>query len=209
MMERIYEVCLQCMYEPVERKQPPEDQESVNYCPECGGKMTIMHIYEICPRCMDALIERKQSFKDQDSINYCPKCGHKLEEALLGNKIDDTAYKIILNDTDRLTDHMNRKNRFLKVLMKMGNLTYEEAMEKCKTKNSVIFEGDAKDIYLNLDPIRGFTPYIHYTVVPEFEYAQFATPFYSICHTCGSDTIDKEGGIFCEKCNEWLLLPPL
>ena len=175
----------------------------------------MIYVYEICPSCMDKLIERKQHLEDRDSRNYCSKCGHKLEWALLGDKLNDTIYKIILNDTARLTDHMNRKNRFLKVLMKMGNLTYEEALEKCKTKDSVIFEGDAKDIYLNLHIIDGFRLDIHYTIVPEFKFARIADPFTNICPTCGSDTIYKtvdvevppnyvNYGFFCEKCNEWV-----
>ena len=207
-MKRIYEVCIRCMDEPVERKQPPEDQESVNYCPECGGKMTIMHIYEMCPRCKDALIERKQSFEEKDSVNYCPKCGHKLEWALAGDKMDDTAYKIILNDTFCLTDY-NKRIRFLGILKKMGNFSFNETLEKYKTKDSVIFEGDVREVYINMHLIDGFTDQIRYRVVPEFPFVISLTPFICICPDCGSDTVEKKGGIFCEKCNKWILLPPL
>lgn len=215
MMKHIYEVCLRCMDEPVERKQPPEDQESVNYCPECGGKMTIMHIYEMCPRCKDALIERKQSFEERDSVDYCPKCGHKLEWALLGGKIDDTTYKIILNDTS-FTEH-NKRIRFLEILKKIGNLSFSETMEKYKTKDCLIFEGDVCKTYVNMSLLDDFTPDIHYTVVPDFPLERLVNPFVSICPTCGSDTIHKtedmdvppnyvNDGFFCEKCNEWVMV---
>ena len=212
-MKRIYEVRIRCMDEPVERKQPPEDLESVNYCPECGGKMTIMHVYEMCPRCKDALIERKQSFEERDSVNYCPKCGHKLDWALMGDKMDDTAYKIILNDTFCLTDY-NKRIKFLEILKKMGNFSFNETLEKCKTKDSVIFEGDIKDVYLNMNLLDDFTPDIHYKVVPELPFARFHDPFISICPTCGSDTINKtvdvspdyvHEGVFCETCNKWVM----
>lgn len=207
-MNRIYEVCIHCMNEPVERKQPIDDKEGVNYCPECGRKMTIIHIYEMCPCCMDELFEREQEFDDQDSVNYCPKCGHKLVWALLGDKIDDTTYKILLNDAF-LTNYMDRRKKFLDKLMKMGNITFGEALEKYKTKNCVIFEGNVRDTFINMDLLDGFTPEIHYTVIPEFPFVRFAAPFTSICPTCGGDVVDREGGTFCEKCNEWVLLPPL
>ncbi len=207
MMKRIYEVCLRCLDEPVERKQPVEDQDSVNYCPGCGEKMTIIHIYEICPHCMDELIEREQSFEDRESNNYCPKCGRKLEVALMGDKIDDTTYKIILERAS-LTVY-DRRVRFLEILKKMGNLSFNETLEKYKAKDSVIFEGDVREVYINMHLIDGFTDQIRYRVVPEFPFVISLTPFICICPDCGSDTVEKKGGIFCEKCNKWILLPPL
>ena len=170
-------------------------------------------IYEVCIRCMDEPVERKQPPEDQESVNYCPKCGHKLDWALVGDKMDDTAYKIILNDTFYLTDY-NKRIRFLEILKKMGNFSFNETLEKYKTKDSVIFEGDIKDVYLNMHLLDEFTPDIHYKVVPELPFARFHTPFISICPACGSDTIHKtvdvspdyvHEGFFCETCNEWVL----
>ena len=118
-------------------------------------------------------------------------------------------YKIILNDTDHLTDHMNRKNRFLDELMKMGNLTFEEALEKCETKDCLIFEGDIKEVYIRIDSIARYVPDIHFTVVPDFLFDRYALPCDSLCRICGSHLVDKDGGTFCEKCNRWVALPPL
>lgn len=168
------------------------------------------YIYEMCPHCLDELIERKQPMEDLDSINYCPKCGKKMVWAIgCKQKIDDTIYKIILKDASHLTDHLNKKNKFLEEVMKMGNITYEEAVEKCKAKNCLIFEGNTKEVYIKMNILDSFTPQIRYKVVPDILFERFCDPFISICPTCGSDVVDREGGTFCEKCNEWVLLPPL
>ena len=91
--------------------------------------MTILHIYEICPHCMDELIEREQSFEDRESNNYCPKCGRKLRMAMAGTqKIDHTRYKIIL-ERAYITEYGNRRNRFIEILMKLGNISYDEALK--------------------------------------------------------------------------------
>ena len=73
----------------------------------------------------------------------------------------------------------------------------------------MIFEGDAGGAYIYLYEIHSFTDQMHYRVVPEFPFHTLATPFICICHTCGSYVVEKEGGTFCEKCNKWILLPPL
>ncbi len=35
----LYEICPHCMKQLIERKQPIEDNDSVNFCPKCGKKM--------------------------------------------------------------------------------------------------------------------------------------------------------------------------
>lgn len=175
-----------------------------------------MYIYEMCPRCMNQLIERKQSVEDMESVNFCPECGRKLAIACFGKqKIDNTIYKIILNDAS-VSDHENRKNIFLSALMKMGGINFRKAIEKYTMKDSVIFEGDISSTYVNMGVLDDYTPSIHYTVVPQFPMERLIEPFCSICPTCGSDTVHKtaeienlpdcvEEGIFCEKCNEWVM----
>ena len=175
-----------------------------------------MFIYEMCPHCMNKLIERKQPMEDMESVNFCPECGRKLAMACFGEqKADNTVYKIVLNDAS-VSDYENRRNKFLSALMKMGGFNFREAIEKYTMKDSVIFEGDVSSIYINMAVLDGYTPDIHYTVVPRFPMERLIGPFYSICPTCGSDTIHKtveidnppdciEEGIFCEKCNEWVM----
>ena len=188
------------------REQPFGEHDNDNRCPECGEKFVMPYIYEICPWCMDELTERDQFAESGYSDKFCPKCGRKLEWAFMGDKkIDDTRYKIILERTS-LTVH-DRRVRFLEILKKMGNLSFHETLEKYKTKDSVIFEGDAREVYINMHLIDGFADQIRYRVVPEFPFVSMLTPFICICPDCGSDTVEMEGGIFCEKCNEWILRP--
>ena len=191
------------------REQPFGENDSDSRCPECGEKFVMPYIYDICPWCMDELIERDQHAEGGYSDKFCPKCGRKLEIALMGvQKIDDTRYKIILEEA-HISDYMDRKNRFIDLLMKWGEISYDEAMEKYNTKDSVIFEGDAREVYINMKEINGHPDRVRYRVVPEFPFLRFATPFICICHTCGNYVVEREGGTFCEKCNEWRLLPPL
>ena len=202
----IFYVCPNHLEESLLGERPLEEHDR---CPECGGKLVIPYIYDICPHCMDELIERNLPLEDLDSDKFCPKCGKKLNAALLGaQKLDDTTYKIILKDAS-ITEYGNRRNRFIEELMKMGNISFDEALEKYNTKDSLIFKGNAREVYIKMDLIDGFSDQLHYQVVPNFPFLRFATPFSCICPTCGSDTIPKEGGIFCEKCNEWVLYPPL
>lgn len=173
-------------------------------------------IYEICPHCMEQLIKRKQPIEDGDSVNYCPKCGRKMAMACFGEQtIDDTTYKIILNDA--LLNAYKDKIRFLELLKKMGNLDFHETLERYKTKNCLIFEGNISKTYVYMSLLDDFTPNIHYTVVPDFPLERLVNPFVSICPTCGSDTIHKtediavppnyvNDGFFCEKCNEWVMV---
>ena len=191
------------------REQPFGENDSDNCCPECGKKFVMPYFYDICPWCMDELTERDQHAEGGYSDKFCPKCGGKLETALIGaQKIDDTRYKIILEEA-YISDYMDRKNRFIELLMKWGNISFDEALEKYNTKDSVIFEGDVREVYINMHLIDGFTDQIRYRVVPEFPFVISLTPFICICPDCGSDTVEKKGGIFCEKCNKWILLPPL
>ena len=189
------------------REQPFGENDSDNCCPECGKKFVMPYFYDICPWCKDELIERDQLLEGGYSDKFCPKCGRKLGTAMAGTqKIDDTTYKIILERAS-LTMH-DRRVRFLEILKKMGNLSLHETLEKYKTKDSVIFEGDVREVYINMHLIDGFADQIRYRVVPEFPLVRF-DPFLMICPTCGDDLIykEKERGYFCEKCNKWILLP--
>lgn len=173
-------------------------------------------IYEMCPHCMSQLNERKQPLEDCDSVNLCPQCGKKMVLACYGEqKIDNTIYKIILNNAS-ISDYMDKKNRFLSMLMKLGDINLEEALKKYKTKDCVIFEGNISSTYVSMGLLDDFTPSITYTVVPEFPFERLLDPFISICPICGSDTIHKtedvevppnyvKDGIFCEKCNTWVM----
>ena len=173
-------------------------------------------IYEMCPYCMEQLIERKQSIESQNNTNFCPKCGKKLALACYGEqKLDNTVYKIILNDA-LISDCENKKNNFLHVIMKVGNCSFDEALEKYNTSGCVVFEGDISGAYVSMGLLDDFTPDIHYTVIPSFPFERFLDPFISICPTCGNDTIHKvedmrgasdyvKDGIFCERCHEWLM----
>ena len=175
-----------------------------------------MFIYEICPHCMDQLLERKQSVEDVNSVNFCPQCGKKMVMACFGEKkMDSTIYKIILNDAS-VSDYNDRKNKFLSTIMKIGGFNFNEALEKYRTKDCVIFEGNISGAYVSMGLLDNFTPSIHYTVVPQFPYERLVNPFVSICPTCGSDTVYKTedidnpkdyviDGFFCEKCNEWVM----
>ena len=130
-------------------------------------------------------------------------------------KIDNTIYKIILNSA-LISDYRDRKNEFLSTLMKLGNISFDEAIKKYKTKDCVIFEGNVSGTYVSMGLLDGFTPDIKYTVVPQFPFERFVNPFISICPVCGSDTIHKTedvdvppnyvmDGFFCEKCNTWVM----
>ena len=203
--------CYFCLKHPEEgvcREQPFGEHDSGNRCPECGEKFVMPYIYDICPCCKDELIERDQPLEGGYSDKFCPKCGRKLGMAMAGTqKIDHTRYKIIL-ERAYITEYGNRRNRFIEILMKLGNISYDEALEKYNTKDSVIFEGDIREVYINMDLIDGFADQMDYRVVPEFPLVRF-DPFLMICPTCGDDLIykEKERGYFGEKCNKWILLP--
>ncbi|MCM1251592.1 MAG: YgzB family protein [Clostridium sp.] len=186
------------------KEKPFEEHDSDRFCPECGKELAMAYIYDMCAHCMDELIERKPLVEDYDSDKFCPKCRRKLDMAIYGTqKLEDTRYKIILKGGSIIVDF--RRERFLKTLMKIGNISYEEALEKYHTKNSLIFEGDARGVYISDNLLHGFSDAMKYEIIPEFPFQRCLGPFYSICPTCGSDTVWKEDGCFCEKCNKWLL----
>lgn len=174
-----------------------------------------MYVYEICPYCMDQLYERKQPINDDD-INYCPRCGSKMECACLGEqRIDDTIYKIILNDVF-VSNSEDKKNKFIKTLMRVGGFNREEAQRIYITKNTLIFEGNVSETYVNMNLLEDYAPDIHYTVIPSFPFASLLNPFISICPICGNDTVsrteevnghpdDVKSGIYCETCNDWVM----
>lgn len=172
--------------------------------------------YEMCPHCMNQLYERKQPIEDIDSVNICPQCGNKMVIACFGEEgVDDTVYKIILNDAS-VSDYEDRQKRFLSVLMKLGDINIEEALERYGTKGCIIFEGNVSNTYVNMHMLDEFTPSIHYTVVPPFPFERLMEPFISLCPVCGSDMVykteDIDGspdyvwdGYYCENCNEWVM----
>ena len=176
----------------------------------------MMFIYEMCPHCKDQLYERKQPTEDMDSANFCPGCGKKMVMACYGEqKIDNTVYKIILNDAS-VSDYNDKKNSFLLLLMKIGNISQDTALERYKTKDCVIFEGNISATYVNMHMLDAFTPGIHYTVIPSFPLERLMEPFISLCPVCGSEIIHKteetdtppdcvKDGMFCGKCNDWTM----
>ena len=173
-------------------------------------------LYEMCPHCMNRLHQRKQPMEDMDSVNLCPQCGNKMVMACFGEEeVDDTVYKIILNDA-AVSDYEDRKNRFLSVLMKLGNISPDEALERYGTKDCAIFEGNVSNTYVNMHLLDEFTPGIHYTVVPTFPFERLIGPFTSLCPVCGSNMVCKKedidnspdyvwDGYYCENCNEWFM----
>lgn len=174
-----------------------------------------MYVYEICPYCMDQLYERKQPIDDV-VVNYCPRCGSKMECACLGEqRIDDTIYKIILNDVS-IPNLGDKKNKFIKTLMRVGGFDLEEAQGIYRTENTLIFEGNVSETYVNMNLLEDFVPDIHYTVIPQFPFESLLNPFISICPICGNDTVsrteevnnrpdDVKSGIYCETCNDWIM----
>ena len=61
------------------------------------------YTYMICPKCRNKLIEENKL--ESNAKQICPICGNQLVIALWGEqKIDDTIYKIILNDKPILWD---------------------------------------------------------------------------------------------------------
>ncbi len=174
-----------------------------------------MYVYEICPYCMDQLYERKQPIDDA-VINCCPKCGSKMEYACLGEyKIDDTIYKIILNNV-AIPNSGDKKNKFIETLMRVGKFNREEAQKICRTKNTLIFEGNVSETYVNINLLEDFVPDIHYTVNPPFALESLLNPFVSICPICGNRTVtrtedvnnrseDIKSGIYCETCKDWIM----
>lgn len=176
----------------------------------------MIFIYEMCPHCMERLIERIQPMEDGNSVNLCPKCRGKMVMACYGEqRIDNTIYKFVLNNAS-VSDHMDKKNRFISTLMKMGDIDFDEALKRYQTKDCVIFEGNASNTYVNMGLLDNFTPSIQYSVVPAFQFERLLNLFISICPICGSDTIHKtedvdvpsnyiKDGFFCEKCNKWIM----
>ena len=175
-----------------------------------------MFVYEICPQCMDQLYERKQPIDDTNSVNFCPKCGKKMECACVGEqRIDDTIYKIILNDAS-IPDLGDKKNKFIDTLMHIGAFDLGEAQRLYGAENSIIFEGNVSATYVNINLLEDFVPDIHYTVIPPFPFECLLNPFISICPFCGNNTVhrteevnnrpdDVKDGIFCETCNDWIM----
>lgn len=174
-----------------------------------------MYVYEICPYCMDQLYERKQPI-DDDVTNCCPKCGSRMECACLGeHKIDDTIYKIILNSV-AIPNSGDKKNKFIEILMRIGKFNLEEAQRIYRTENTIIFEGNVSETYVNINLLEDFAPDIHYTVIPPFALESLLNPFLSICPICGNRTVTRtedinncseniKSGIYCETCQDWIM----
>lgn len=166
------------------------------------------YVFYLCPGCQNKLIEQDVIREEDHKVIYCPNCGRELETVFSGReKVGDTTYKIILNAVHIVH---NRKDKCLKTIMQVGNLSQREALEKLNTKDDVLFEGDLLHTYLSLRQLDKIDYMIDYTVIPEFPYAR---TFTQICPECEEETVYKEEevnedevqtGFFCENCNDWI-----
>lgn len=163
------------------------------------------YIFDLCPKCKDKLIERVVDDIQDCGENYCPICGSKMDTVLEGDKKEETAiYRITLNQVQEMDD------KYLNVIMKMGNFNEKEFWEKINTNESISFEGDLLNTYLKLELLSDMDGRAHYTVTPCFPYDRL---FIQKCPDCGEKAIYKieeigedeiQKGFFCEKCNEWV-----
>lgn len=141
----------------------------------------------------------------------CLKCGSKLVLAYVSDKkADDTVYKIIL---EGITKHEQNENQCIETIMKIGGFDRNEALEKIDTENSIIFEGNLSDTYINMSLLDDIG-IVRYTVSPSIPYSRVIC--YDICPECGCETIEKmeeidglknyvKQGMFCEHCNDWVI----
>lgn len=171
--------------------------------------------YDICPKCKDELIERKQPMRQQEEFKKCgegtcSKCGRNLVLACVGKQEKTNAvYKINLK---RKHDWEKVEGKYIEVLMKVGNCSEDVAKKKLNTSDEIIFEGDFLNTYLGMELLDDAE--IGYSVIPEFPFIRYLHHDISMCPNCGDETIEKteelddlyiKQGMFCEKCNEWVV----
>lgn len=171
------------------------------------------YTYMICPKCRNKLIEENKL--ESNAKQICPICGNQLVIALWGEqKIDDTIYKIILNDKPILWDTSIDG-------LKEGLTRYDfdvdvdELVQKLEFGNGdeILFEGDAIHTYFFMEALDCMIAFYH--VIPEFPFQRSIEPDLALCPECGSKTVEKleeikddsdclRQGWFCECCKEWL-----
>lgn len=163
------------------------------------------YIFNLCPKCKDKLVERIVDDISKCEEKYCPNCGNKMDIVLSGDKKEETVvYKITLNQVQDI------KDKYLNVIMQMGNFDEKAALEKINGKDSISFEGDLLNTYLNLELLDETEGLVDYTVTPCFPYKRL---FIQKCPDCGEKAIYRieeigedeiQTGFFCEKCSEWV-----
>lgn len=167
------------------------------------------YIFELCPECMDHLAERDIEDFQEYHESCCPNCGSKMQGVLFGiTRAEDSIYKITIN---KVRDMSKYKEKCLEVLVRISGLDAETLLEKMKTGDSVIFEGDLLHTYLALTQLDQIEYMISYVVTPDFPYAR---AFSIMCPDCGEEAKYKviygegdtaTGGFFCERCKEWVM----
>ena len=163
------------------------------------------YVFDLCPKCRDRLVEKVVDNLSKSEGGCCPNCGSKMDEVFCGDKKEENAvYKITLNRAQEI------KEKYLDVIMQMGNFSEEEALEKIGERDSISFEGDLLKTYLNLELADKMWDIYDYTVTPPFPYKRF---YIARCD-CGERAVyraekinDEEfmAGFFCEKCRDYVL----
>ena len=161
------------------------------------------YVFDLCPKCRDRLVEKVVDKLSKSEGGYCPNCGSKMDKVFCGDKKEENAiYKITLNQAQEI------KEKYLDVIMQMGNFSEEEALEKIGERDSISFEGDLLKTYLNMELADKMWD-IDYTVIPPFPYKRF---YIARCD-CGERAVykaekinDEEfmAGFFCEKCRDYI-----
>lgn len=147
------------------------------------------HIFDLCPKCKDKLAERIVDDMSKSGKIHCPNCGSKMDTVFYGDKREDNAvYKITLNQIEDI------KDKYLDVIMKMGNFSEKEALEKLNGKDSISFEGDLLNTFLNLELLDEMWDISDYVITPPFPYVR---NFIQKCPDCGEEAVYKT-----EKVNE-------
>ncbi len=162
------------------------------------------YVFDLCPKCRDRLVEKVVDNLSKSEGGCCPNCGSKMDEVFCGDKKEENAvYKITLNRAQEI------KEKYLDVIMQMGNFSEEEALEKIGERDSISFEGDLLKTYLNLELADKMWDIYDYTVIPPFPYKRF---YIARCD-CGERAVyraekinDEEfmAGFFCEKCRDYI-----
>ena len=162
------------------------------------------YIFALCPKCRDKLVEKVVEKLSKIEESYCPNCGSKMDEVLYGDRREEnTVYKITLNHIQDI------KDKYLNVIMQMGNFSEEEALEKINGKDSISFEGNLLKTFLNLELMDEMWDISDYTINPPFPYERFCI----VRCDCGERAVYKAEkindeefmvGFFCEKCRDYV-----
>lgn len=163
------------------------------------------YIFDLCPKCKDKLAERIVDDISECEEICCPNCGSKMDTVFYGDKKDETAvYKITLNQVEDI------KDKYLGVVMRMGNFNEKEALERLNEKDSISFEGDLLNTFINLELLDEMWDISDYIITPPFPYIR---TFIQKCPDCGEKAVyriekvnknEYKRGFFCEKCGEYV-----